>query len=178
MGEYRVLELAPCSAVGKSSGMRPHTETPAPGHHPEAIMRVRFSIPAMLSTLLAAAACDSSPAGSFDQSPAALLAVAPSVVTLKSGAKFQLTLTAQNDQGQPAAASGVVWTTSNPRVATVAPDGVVTGFAKGGALITASWSGVHGASSITVIGETAAPEPCSTGTTRPEISLKKICILR
>lgn len=142
-------------------------------------MRARSSIPALLSVVFAATACDTSPGGPLGpQGGAALLVVAPSAATIRGGGKLQLNLAAHDENGQTARPSGVVWTTSNARIASVAQDGVVTGGDAGNAQVTAWWSGIHGTSSLTVTNSVEGPGGCQSGGGGGELSLQKICVAK
>ena len=143
-------------------------------------MRARSSIPALLCAMWAAGtACDTSPTGMLDPGGAALLVVAPSAATLRGGAKLQLHLSAHDETGQTARPSGVVWTTSNGRIAAVAQDGVVTGGDPGSAQITAWWSGVHGTSSLTVTIDPGPPNCGGGGDNKAaDLALEKVCVAR
>jgi hypothetical protein len=155
--------------------LRDGTTTPDP--YPEANMRARSSIPALLSVVFAATACDSSPAGPLGpQGGAALLVVAPSAATINGGAKLQLNLSARDEDGQATRPTDVTWTTSNPKVALVGADGVVTGQATGASQITAWWNGVRGLSTVTVISDIPAAPPCPPIPGDPELLLKTICV--
>ena len=142
-------------------------------------MRARSSIPALACVLWAAAtACDTSPTGMLAPGAAAHLIVAPTAATLQVGAKLRLTLNAYDEEGQTARPSEVAWTTSDPRIASVSADGVVTAGGAGNAEITASWSGVRGSSSLTVT--TGAGEPScgggGGGDKAADLSLKPVCV--
>lgn len=153
--------------------LRDGTTTPDP--YPEAKMRARSSIPALLSVVFAATACDTSPGGPLGpQGGAALLVVAPSAATIKGGGRLQLNLTAHDENGQPTRPTDVTWTTSNPSVASVGADGVVTGRGAGGAQIKAWWNGVNGLSTVIVIDD--GPAKCPPIPGDPELLLKKVCV--
>lgn len=143
-------------------------------------MRDRSTIPALMCTLLtvAAACSDTSPKWSFEPGGAALLVVAPSAAILRGGARLQLNLSAHDEQGQPAEPAGVIWTSSNPNVAEVAADGVVTGHETGASRITAWWNGTRGNSMVSVVGDAPGSQPCQTDGGHPQLSLKTICLSR
>jgi hypothetical protein len=63
-------------------------------------MRAYSSIPVLLSVVLAATACDTSPVGISDSGGAVLLAVAPSAATIRGGGTIQLSLSAHEGNGQ------------------------------------------------------------------------------
>ena len=139
-------------------------------------MRAYSSIPILLSIVLTGTACDTSPRGILDPGGASLLVVAPSAATIKGGAKLQLNLSARDESGQPAAATGVTWTTSNEQVATIA-SGVVTGRVPGRAQITAWWNGVHGVSLVTVVDSgSGSPRGCGGGPEKSKALLLKKCL--
>jgi uncharacterized protein YjdB len=141
-------------------------------------MRVRSSIPALLSVVLAASACETTSHGTLEANETQLT-VAPSASTIVTGTKIQLHLTARDENGVPATPAAVTWATSDPRVAIVAPDGVVTAYATGAAQITALWKDVKGRSTVTVINGITASTPCSTKDTgSPLLFLKKACVAK
>jgi Big-like domain-containing protein len=138
-------------------------ETPAPDHHLGATMRARSTIPALLFTILAAAACDTAPSGILEPGAPTLLVVAPSAATIPGGASLQLDLTAQKEEGVTSGSPGVVWSTSNPRIASVALDGLVKGRDPGSVKITAWWNGVRGTSTVTVTESQTRPPKAGDG---------------
>jgi len=138
-------------------------------------MRAYSSIVLLLSVALAATACDTSPVGIPDPGGAGLLVVAPSAATIRGGGKLQLSLSAHDENGHATRPSDVTWTTSNPSVATVGSDGVVTGRTTGASLITAWWNGVHSLSTVTVIGDQPGTPTCPMNPAAPEFLQKKSC---
>jgi uncharacterized protein YjdB len=76
--------------------------------------------------------------------------VTPSPATVAVGATVSLTA-ALTSNGNPVAGI-VTWATTNPGVATVATNGVVTGVSAGQTSIVATYQGVAGASTVTVTG--------------------------
>ena len=140
-------------------------------------MRARPSIPPLACVLwVAVTACGTSPTDV--QRSASQLTVAPSVVTLQVGSTLQLTLTARDEEGQAARPSDVAWSTSNPQVASVSWDGVVTGGDLGEAQITASWNGVYGSSSLTVTNDGRGPSCSGSGSGATDLSLEKACVTK
>ena len=138
-------------------------------------MRAYSSIPVLLSVVLTATACGTSPVGISDSGGAALLVVAPSAATIRGGGTIQLNLSAHDGNGQATQLTDITWTTSNPSVATVSSDGIVTGRATGASLITAWWNGVHSLSAVTVIGDQPGTLPCPINPAAPEF-LQKSCV--
>jgi uncharacterized protein YjdB len=122
-------------------------------------MRALSSIPVLLSVLLSVPACDSGPT---DVTVEPSLSVRPTQTTIAEGETIQLSFDARDSKGQPAAPNKVVWATSNPKVATVSPGGLVTGHEKGAAEITALWGSAQARSTINVVDAVPAPIPCST----------------
>jgi Bacterial Ig-like domain (group 2) len=123
-------------------------------------MRVLSSIPVLVSVMLIATACESSGEPGTHVSP--LLIVAPAAGTIKSGATLALYLTAHDEFGDPTVPTNVTWTSSDPKVAGVSGDGVVSAQGIGASDITAYWNGAHAISKITVTNGTES-RSCSTG---------------
>jgi protocatechuate 3,4-dioxygenase beta subunit len=81
----------------------------------------------------------------------AKLALTPSKTqTLKKGDRLTLKVAALDKKGQKVAGVPVAWKSSDPRIATVAPDGAVTAVKKGSAKISASASGKSATVGISV----------------------------
>jgi hypothetical protein len=84
------------------------------------------------------------------------LALTPSKTqTLKKGDKLTLKVAALDKKGQKVAGVPVAWKSSDARIATVSPEGVVSAVKKGNAKITASAAGKSATVGITVT-ETAS----------------------
>ncbi len=80
----------------------------------------------------------------------ATVALAPSSLALKPGERATLEVRVADDSGRPLAApSGVVWSSTDPAVATVA-DGRVVGVAGGKAVVSASVGALKGEAPVTV----------------------------
>jgi hypothetical protein len=100
----------------------------------------------LISEKLATGSWESPPAEkASDQVPdlAGVSLAGPSAIS-KAAGPTQLKATAVDQQGNKVANSNYVWRTDNPVVASVDPDGNVTGHAKGRAWITATSDGVTG----------------------------------
>jgi len=87
--------------------------------------------------------------------------VTPAADTILVGETTQLTAEPQDANGNPLPNRPVTWATSDPTVATVDGNGLVTGVGAGVATITATSEGVPGTSTITV--EAAPPPPPPPG---------------
>jgi len=131
-------------------------------------MRAYFSIPVLLSVVLTATACDSSPTGVLDSSITGRLVVAPSAATIRGGGNLQLILSAHDANGQATPPTDVTWTSSNPSVATVNSDGIVTGHTTGASVIAAWWNGAHSLATVTVIGDEPGTPQCPFNPAVPE----------
>ncbi len=83
--------------------------------------------------------------------------VAPKTATIPTGGTRELTATPQDASGAPLTGRQVTWSTNNPGVATVSPEGVVTGVSAGTARITANVEGQSDFSDITVQAPTTSP---------------------
>ena len=88
-----------------------------------------------------ASACSDGPAGPADESPAALSVTPSPVGPVDVGDEVRLVADPRDAGGQVAAGAAVLWTSSDPRVATVSADGVVTARGPGTAGITAEAGG-------------------------------------
>ena len=84
--------------------------------------------------------------------------------TLKKGDRLTLKVAALDKKGQKVAGVPVAWKSSDPRIATVSSDGVVSAVKKGSAKITASSSGKSATVGISVT-DTAAKSKSKTGKT-------------
>ncbi|HEY3220376.1 MAG TPA: Ig-like domain-containing protein [Gemmatimonadales bacterium] len=82
--------------------------------------------------------------------PVALVSVSPASANVIVGQTAQLTATPKDANGNPLSGRTVTWATSNPAVASVSGNGLVTGGATGTATITASSEGQNGTAAITV----------------------------
>jgi hypothetical protein len=133
-------------------------------------MRAFSSIPALLSALLAATACGSPldpGTGVGGDFAIGRLSVYPGFATIVSGGTVQLRLTAQDRNGVPVTPSQVTWATSDPRIASVTADGLVTGHSNGASQVTALWGGINSRATITVVNSIELATPCSTGGGEP-----------
>jgi hypothetical protein len=152
-------------------------------------MRALSSIPVLVSALLIATACNTPTDEGRVDFGVGRLTVIPSATTVMAGGQIQLHFTAQDKDGLATTPTGIIWATSDPRVATVAPDGLVTGHANGASQITALWGGVHGQSTVTVVNSILSSIPCSTSGAneralstgnddQPPAQIKKACVTR
>ena len=82
--------------------------------------------------------------------PVASVALSPASATVTVGQTVQLTATPKDANGNPLTGRTVTWATSNPALAAVSGNGLVTGGAGGTATITASSEGQNGSAAITV----------------------------
>jgi uncharacterized protein YjdB len=82
--------------------------------------------------------------------PVASVVVTPANNPLVVGQTAQLTAEPRNAQGQPLVGRAILWTTSEPSVASVSSTGLVTAIAPGNATITATSEGKTGTATITV----------------------------
>jgi protocatechuate 3,4-dioxygenase beta subunit len=93
------------------------------------------------------------------------LALTPSKTqTLKKGDKLTLKVAALDKKGQKVAGVPVAWKSSDARIATVSPEGVVSAVKKGNAKITASSAGKSATVGITVT-ETASKSKTKSSST-------------
>lgn len=130
-------------------------------------MRIRHAIASTAAALLVLACQDASPvtpeeSGLTPSAESAAAAqkirsvtVTPSSASIQAGGTVQLSATSK-----PASTSTFTWSSSNPSVATVSQQGLVTGVAAGSATVTATAGDKTGSSAITVI----APPPAGSET--------------
>jgi hypothetical protein len=134
--------------------------------------------PCSISSSLCAAlgllgACTSSPTGpsnathpTFPPPASLVLLLAPSQAGIENGQSLRLTASRQDAHTLKIAPAEVAWVSSNPKIARVGSDGTVVGAGLGTAQITARWHGMSGSSTITVVDNQPASEPC----TRPALA--------
>ena len=82
--------------------------------------------------------------------PVAAVVVLPTEGRVAVGTSSRMTATALDAAGQPLAGRTIAWATSNPDVAAVSADGLVTGVAAGSANIAATCEGMSDTAVITV----------------------------
>jgi Big-like domain-containing protein len=92
--------------------------------------------------------------------PVASVDVTPASANVAVGKSIQLRATPKDFAGQPLSGRTVTWTSSDPGLAGVRPDGLVAGLAAGPATITAMSEGKGGAATIRVL--TAPGVSCLT----------------
>ena len=88
------------------------------------------------------------------KSTVASVTVAPATSTIYPGQQQQLTASARDASGRVSGSGNSKWSSSDAAVATVSNDGLVTGVAKGTAIITTQVQGKKGTASVNVL---AAP---------------------
>jgi len=97
----------------------------------------------------------------------AKLALTPAKTqTLKKGDRLTLKVAALDKKSQKVAGVPVAWKSSDPRIATVSPEGVVSAVKKGSAKITASAAGKSATVGITVTETASKSKAKSTSTTK------------
>ncbi len=80
----------------------------------------------------------------------ASVTVAPGAASVVAGTTVQLAALLKDASGNPLTSRVVTWASSNPAVATVNANGLVTGVIAGSAVITATSEGKSGTATITV----------------------------
>jgi acetyl esterase/lipase len=94
--------------------------------------------------------------------------VTPATSSVRIGESLQLSATLVDGDGNPLPTSGVIWTSSDSRVAQMSADGLVSGLSLGGPItITATVGSTSGRASINVI---AGPPAQLTIETQPDAS--------
>src|SRR5205807_9170379 len=82
--------------------------------------------------------------------PVVSVVVAPSAANILVGGTVQLTATAKDSTGTVLTGRGITWSSLNPSVATVSPNGLATGVAAGTATITATSEGKNASTAVAV----------------------------
>jgi uncharacterized protein YjdB len=101
----------------------------------------------------------------------ARLSLSPSKTqTLKKGDRFTFKVAALDKKGKKVAGVPVTWKSSDPRIASVSPEGVVTAVKKGSARITAAASGKSAIVGVSVTD--AKPKSGSKSTAKPKSTSK------
>jgi hypothetical protein len=140
-------------------------------------MHPAFSIQLAPYALLAATAlvvaCDSSPTGPGNERTF-LLVVQPSSATLLSGRQLQLKVTAKGAEDRVRSAKDVHWSSTDDRIATVSPDGVVTATGLGQAQIDVLWEGHRAFATVRVIDRSDIPRCPSFAVEGVEPSAEKV----
>lgn len=81
--------------------------------------------------------------------------VTPPAVTLVQDDSIQLTAEVHDEQGELLEGAAVTWASDRPSVVTVSARGVASGVGAGTATVTASFGGVRGTSTVTVLSNAA-----------------------
>lgn len=93
--------------------------------------------------------------GAGARTPVRTAVVAPTIQLTAAGATSQLTVTATYDDGSAAdvtaATTGTTYATTNPRIATVGPDGLVTARASGRVIVSSLHEAILAAVAISVV---------------------------
>ncbi|HSC28529.1 MAG TPA: Ig-like domain-containing protein, partial [Vicinamibacterales bacterium] len=120
-------------------------------------MHSRFCLGTLvLGVVLGAAACKDSPSGPGTRTPTTVVVSSPQTVMIV-GSSIQLAAIVYDQNQSPIAGAQVQWESLTPQVASVTPDGVVTGVAIGTATIRATIGVIAGDVELTV-----DPDPCVT----------------
>lgn len=126
-------------------------------------MRSHRALGAAAGALLALlGACTSTSTAPSEAGQARLLLVKPAVAILEGGRSLRLQILLVDDERVTQAPAGVIWSSSDAHVATVAAEGLVQGGREGSADIVASWNGLRGVARLTVVDGVARQEPCPT----------------
>lgn len=94
--------------------------------------------------------------------------VSPNEFPMQPGESLQAYWWATGPYGRMDNRSGVIWSSSNPSVASVSSAGLVTAHANGPATITATYQGVSGSAPVSVVPTYTPPQPSITGPTDVE----------
>lgn len=114
-----------------------------------------------LAALVLLGACTSTPSEPSEPAGSILLIVLPSRATINGGRTVQLRVTARQTDGSEIAPNDISWFSTDARIATVLPDGTVTGRGNGTVDVVARWNGVKGVAQVTVVALQAPPRPCA-----------------
>ncbi len=125
-----------------------------------ALMRKMRSVYFGMILLLALlVACEATPPAKEPVPAVGSVITAPSAATIEVGSSLNLEATVTDTAGEPLL-KAVNWSSSQPGVATVTSNGLVTGLSAGGPLsITAELDGVRGTSLVTVLPAPTSPDP-------------------
>lgn len=104
--------------------------------------------------------------------PVASISINPSTATIAVGASQQLSATLRDANSNVVSNRTVTWSSSDPAVATVSPDGVISGRSVGTATVTASSEGIAANATLSIIaaGSDVVPGTANVfgyGTTAP-----------
>ncbi len=138
----------------------------------------RRTLGAAAGALIALLGACSSSTEQSDVDQARLLLVKPAAATLQGGQSLKLAILLQDGLRITQAPAGVVWSSSNSEVATVAAEGLVQGGREGSADIVAYWNGLRGVARMTVVAGTTHKTPCpvlSVGGTGPSREKAAVC---
>ncbi|HZN80430.1 MAG TPA: Ig-like domain-containing protein, partial [Mycobacterium sp.] len=110
----------------------------------------------------------------------ASIAITPATSSIQSGQKQQLVATGTDDNGRTIKNLNVKWSSSNPALASVTGNGLVTGIAKGTCVITAQVQGRRATATVTVLDVPVATVAVTLGaaqiavgqTTQASVTLK------
>jgi alpha-tubulin suppressor-like RCC1 family protein len=105
---------------------------------------------------LAAAAAVTVGDGGSGPAPEGQIVIEGAPVTLGVGESQQLTARVYDAAGQELPADGIQWAVSEPQIAEVTGDGLVTGLAPGATAVTATADGVSATAMVTVVGAAGA----------------------
>ena len=97
--------------------------------------------------------------------PVASVEVSPASATVEAGKSIQLTATPRDANGAALTGRPIIWSSSDPTVATVSSTGLVTAVIAGSATITATSENQSGTATIT----TVAPSPPPAGDLAPRV---------
>ncbi len=111
-----------------------------------ATMRLRI----LLAVAMLAAACSSADVPIRSDAPVAALTLTPPAVTLRASESVLLVALPRDAHGQALAERGLTFTSSNPAVAYVSPDGVLTAVTPGTTQILAASEGKTATMAVTV----------------------------
>jgi len=97
----------------------------------------------------------------------AKVVIAPSSATLRAGTQVALSATAYDAQGRALSGQSVVWVSKDSSVASVSPDGLVTGRTPGITLVAAGAEGQSAIAEVDVEPAAAPPPPPQPPTSPP-----------
>ncbi len=127
-------------------------------------------LPLLMGALLGAGLC-LSPVTAVAQRRATDVQVSPPDAQVQVGGQAPFVATAYDNANNPIATATFVWSSSNPRAATIDQNGIATGVGPGVTIITArTGSGRYvksGQATLQVMGEGAQPQPQAAGQPAP-----------
>ena len=121
-------------------------------------MRRHYTVPMIVGLALTAlVACNTSPTETTSPASGRVLLIVPKTATLAGGRSLQLRVSVREEDGQQTSPGIVTWFTTSSLIASIAPNGTVTGQQDGTADIVAEWNGLRAVARVTVTSAVVNP---------------------